>query len=97
MIRELLRVGVALAAVPALLGSACGGGPAFPTAPELYAEALARFDGNGDGVVDAAEYARFDTTPGAFQDIDSGKDGRIDAAEFGKWLETTEPRAMTAP
>jgi hypothetical protein len=68
----------------------------FPPSAQLYAEALARFDGDHDGVVTRAEFARFDQTPADFTGIDTSGDGAIDAPEFAVFIRSKQPRELVS-
>lgn len=52
---------------------------------------MARIDTNGDGAIDAEEYARVDET-GGFAGLDLDGNGRVDASELDAWLRVTQPR-----
>jgi Ca2+-binding EF-hand superfamily protein len=70
---------------------ACAG-TRFATEEAVIAEALARFDLDGDGAIDGQEYARFAPRAESFEDLDLDGDGAIDALEFATFLATASPR-----
>ena len=61
-------------------------GNAFPTPNALWAEAHARFDGDGDGRISRTEYDWFASEPDEFDVVDKDKSGGVDAAELGAFL-----------
>ncbi len=81
--------------VPILLLLACGS-QKFPAPDAVYAEALARFDGDGSGTLSREEYDRFDPLPDTFDKMDSGKDGAVNVEEFKYFVLANQPRALVA-
>lgn len=78
----------ALAAVAAL--PACG--PTFASSEELWSEALARLDLDGDGVVTREEYEVCAGPGDRFEDIDTSADGRVSVTELYQFTVSHEPR-----
>jgi len=78
-----------------LLGLVVGcAGNRFATESEVVAEAHARFDQDRNGIIDAAEYARFSPRADGMDTLDLNGDGGIDATEFGTFLDTVSPRPI---
>lgn len=75
--------------------AACGS-RTFPPPSEVYAEALARFDGNGDGALSPDELAAYDPVPDTFARMDSSGDGSVDLAEFTYFIHANQPRALVS-
>ena len=75
----------------ALLAGACGSASP-PTRAEVLAEALARFDSNGNGTIESNEYPPFHPVDQGFKDLDSNGDSAITVDELGAFLQDTQPR-----
>ncbi len=94
-IRGVYRTGWAAAlAVGLWLSGGCAHplASAFPTPAALWAEALARFDGDSDGGISREEYAWFGEAQGEFDLLNANGDEEIDAVELGAYLARTRYR-----
>lgn len=81
------------------LSAACEPAPKpglFPSSAELYAEAHARFDPDGDGLITATEYQAFEPDPTAIGKLDGNKDGGVTAVEFAAFVHSRQPRALVS-
>lgn len=73
----------------------CSGG-IFPSTDAVYAEAFARFDTDGDGVLTEPEYVKFDPIPGTFAEMDRSRNQKVDADEFKYFVLSHQPRALVS-
>lgn len=78
-----------------LLLTACGSST-FPPPATVFAEALARFDGDHDGTLSREELARYDPMPETFTKMDSSGDGKVDTEEFTYFIHANQPRALVS-
>lgn len=85
------RVPRSLAAL-AVVGALPSCGPTFATSEQLWSEALARLDLDGDGVVTQEEYEVCAGAGDRFEDIDTSGDGRVSVSELYQFTVSHEPR-----
>ena len=78
-----------------LILMACGSST-FPPPTSVFAEALARFDGDKDGTLSREELGRYDPLPDTFTKMDRSADGKVDLDEFTYFVHANQPRALVS-
>jgi EF hand len=89
-------------ALCAALAAGCSGGPKGPPAPKIVPEeaarqALADYDANKDGALDAKELEASPALKGAVAAIDQNGDGRLTADEIAARLTRFQKAGMMTP
>lgn len=69
-------------------------GARFGSTDAVFQRLLDPIDVDGNGTIDAAEYARVDEV-GPFSAVDTDGDGAVTVAELGQWVRVTQPRPDT--
>ena len=69
-------------------------GARFGSTDAVFQRLLMQIDADGNGTIDAAEYARVDEV-GPFSEVDIDGDDAVTVAELGQWVRVTQPRPDT--